>query len=160
MDTKQLLAFMRQHRVAVQASVSPAGGPQAAVVGCAVTDRFEIVFDTLDTTRKAKNLRQNRRLALVIGGTIAGDERTVQYEGVADEPSGAELERLTQVYYGVYPDGPSRLSWSGLMYVRVRPTWIRYSDYNVSPPEIVEFRPEQLRLEPSHGPRQERGQDG
>ena len=84
------------------------------------------------------------RLALVIGGWLAGDERTVQYEGIADEPSGAELERLKQVYYSAYPDGPSRLSWPGLIYVRVRPTWIRYSDYTVNPPEIVEFRPEQL----------------
>jgi hypothetical protein len=144
MDAKRLLQFLRQHRLAVQASVSATGGPQAAVVGCAITDQFEIVFDTLESTRKAENLRQNRRLALVIGGLIAGDERTVQYEGVADEPSGAELERLKTVYYGVYPEGPSRLTWPGLMYVRVRPMWIRYSDYNVNPPEIVEFRAEQL----------------
>jgi hypothetical protein len=144
MDAKGLLEFLRQHRLAVEASVSATGAPQAAVVGCAVTDRFEIVFDTLDSTRKVANVRQNRRVALVIGGLIAGDERTMQYEGVADEPSGADLERLKQVYYGVYPDGPSRVSWPGLIYVRVRPTWIRYSDYNVSPPEIVEFRAEQL----------------
>jgi hypothetical protein len=54
------------------------------------------------------------------------------------------LERLKAVYYTVYPGGPGRLSWRGLIYVRVRPTWIRYSDYNVNPPEIVEFRAEQL----------------
>jgi hypothetical protein len=30
------------------------------------------------------------------------------------------------------------------MYVRVRPTWVRYSDYNVDPPLIVEFTSEQL----------------
>ncbi len=89
-------------------------------------------------------MRQNPRLALVIGGLNAGDERTVQYEGVADEPSGAELERVKQMYYGVHPDGPSRLSWPGLTYVRVRPTWMRYSDYNLDPPQIVEFSAEQL----------------
>jgi len=144
MDASRLLEFLRQHRLAVQASVSAAGAPQAAIVGYAITDRFEIVFDTIDSTRKATNLRHNRRLALVIGGWLAGDERTVQYEGIADEPSGAELEPLKQVYYGAYPDGPSRLSWPGLIYVRVRPTWIRYSDYTVNPPELVEFSPEQL----------------
>ena len=144
MDASRLLEFLRQHRLAVQASVSAAGAPQAAIVGYAITDRFEIVFDTIDSTRKATNLRHNRRLALVIGGWLAGDERTVQYEGIADEPSGAELEPLKQVYYGAYPDGPGRLSWPGLIYVRVRPTWIRYSDYTVNPPELVEFRPEQL----------------
>ena len=142
-----LLAFLRTHRLAVQASAGPSGAPQAAVIGFAVTDRFEIVFDTLASTRKARNLRANARIALVVGGLAAGDERTVQYEGIADEPSGPELERLKTVYYTAFPDGPSRTAWAGLIYVRVRPTWIRYSDYNISPPHIVEFEPRQLGLE-------------
>ena len=134
-----LLAFMRRHRLAVEASVSSTAAPQAAVVGIAVTDRFEIVFDTIASTRKAKNLGRNPRIAFVIGGLHDGDERTVQYEGIADEPSGDELERLTRAYYQVYPDGPSRLAWPGLIYVRVQPTWIRYSNFSTNPPEIVEF---------------------
>ena len=140
MSPQTLLEFMRLHRLAVQASVSVEGVPQAAMVGFAVSDEFEIVFDTVETTRKARNLRQNPHLALVIGGWVPDDERTVQYEGEADEPSGAELDRLKQVYYAAYPDGPSRAGWPGLIYVRVRPTWVRYSDYNKDPPEIVEFR--------------------
>ena len=144
MSPQTLLDFMRLHRLAVQASVSAAGVPQAAMVGFAVTDQFEIVFDTLHTTRKARNLRQNPHVALVIGGWVPNDERTVQYEGEADEPTGAELDRLKQVYYAAYPDGPGRASWPGLIYVRVRPTWVRYSDYNKDPPEIVEFRAKDL----------------
>ena len=144
MDANALLRFLQGHRVAVQTSVSTSQHPQAAVVGIAVTDRFEIIFDTTDATRKATNLRANPRLAFVIGGMCEGDERTVQYEGVADEPAGAELERVKSAYYKVYPDGPSRLSWPGIMYVRVTPTWIRYSDYNVDPPLISEFDADQL----------------
>ena len=144
MTPAALLEFLRLHRLAVQTSVSAAGKPQAALIGFAVTHRFELVFDTIDSTRKARNLRLNPHLALVIGGGAPGDERTVQYEGVADEPSGGELDRLKQVYYAAYPDGPSRLSWPGLIYVRVRPTWIRYSDFNQDPPEIVEFSGERL----------------
>jgi general stress protein 26 len=144
MTPRALLDFLRAHRLAVQTSVSETVAPQAAVVGFAISDQFEIVFDTLASTRKAQNLRQNPKIALVIGGLLAGDERTVQYEGIADEPSGAELESLKQVYYTAYPDGPSRLSWPGLIYVRVRPTWIRYSDYNSDPPAIVEFGAGQL----------------
>jgi general stress protein 26 len=144
MNSQRLLEFMRLHRLAVQTSVSSAGTPQAAIVGFAVTDRFEIVFDTLQNTRKVQNLRGNSRAALVIGGWDTGDERTVQYEGPADEPAGAELERLKQAYYAVYPDGVSRSRWPGLIYVRVKPEWIRYSDYNRNPPEIVEFTREDL----------------
>jgi hypothetical protein len=104
-----------------------------------VTDQFEIVFDTLGSTRKSENLRKNPRIALVIGGWVARDERTAQYEGEADEPAGADLERVAEAYYSVYPDGRERVSWPGLTYFRVKPAWIRYSDYNQNPPEIVEF---------------------
>ena len=139
MTRDALLEFMRSEKYAVQASVSPGGNPQAAVVGIAVSDRFEIVFDTLSSSRKAPNLRANPPIAFVIGGTRDGDERTVQYEGVADEPSGDELDRLLARYYEKFPDGRERRSWPGLIYVRVKPIWIRYSDFGAQPPEIVEF---------------------
>lgn len=139
MTREALLDFMRSEKYAVQTSVSPGGLPQAAVVGIAVSDRFEIVFDTLESSRKAPNLRANPAIAFVIGGTREGDERTVQYEGRADEPDDAELERLLSLYYARFPDGRERRSWRGLIYVRVRPTWIRYSNFSLDPPEIVEF---------------------
>jgi hypothetical protein len=141
-----VLAFMRLQRLAVQAAVSEAGAPQAAVVGVAVSDRLEIIFDTLGTTRKAQNLRRDPRIAFVIGGWVTGDERTVQYEGVVDEPSGRELDRLKAIYYTVYPDGAARATWPGITYFRACPTWIRYSDFNQDPPEVIELRPEDLGL--------------
>ena len=144
MQPADLLHFLRQHRLAAEASVSGPSGAQAAVVGFAISDDFEIIFDTLDSTRKVANIRQNPKVALVVGGFTPGDERTAQYEGLADEPAGAELERLAEVYYDVYPDGRARRSWPGLIYIRVRPTWIRYSDYSVDPPGIFEFAADQL----------------
>jgi pyridoxine/pyridoxamine 5'-phosphate oxidase len=144
MNKSEILSFLRAHRLAVQATASLDGAPQAAVVGYAVTDNFEIVFDTLASTRKAQNIRRNPKLAFVIGGLKKADERTVQYEGIADEPVGEELEQPKQIYYAVFPDGPSRSSWLGLIYVRVKPTWLRYSDYNSDPPEIVELNAREL----------------
>ncbi len=135
----EILAFIRDHRYAVQASVSSTDVPEAAVVGFVVTDAFEIFFDSVDSTRKIANLRQNPNIALVIGGT-EGSERTVQYEGTADEPSGDELERLKALYFGRFPDGRDRLAWPGLTYVRVRPRWLRFTDFSQVPPEIVELR--------------------
>ena len=86
MTRDELLAFMRAQRYAVQASVSRTRASQAAVVGIAVSDDFEIVFDTLIDSRKATNLRANPLIAFVIGSTHDGAKRTVQYEGVADMP--------------------------------------------------------------------------
>src|SRR5262249_974106 len=140
---------MRSHSLVVQTSVSTANAPQAAVVGAVVTDAFEIVFDTLASTRKAANLRVNPRIAFVIGGLNpriacvmgglrSGDERRAQYEGIADQPAGQELDRLKELYFQRFPDGRDCQRWPGLVYVRARPMWIRYSDYNQNPPVIVE----------------------
>ena len=135
----ELLGFLRAHRYAVVASVSRETGAQAAVVGIAVLDTFEIVFDTLATSRKARNLEEDPRIALVIGGVTGDEQWTVQYEGVADRPAGAELTDIQQRYFQVFPDGRDRLAWPNLIHVRVRPRWIRYSDFGVDPPLIVEM---------------------
>ena len=74
-----------------------------------------------------------------------GDGRTVQYEGVADEPDGAELQGLKRLYFARFPDGRERQSWAGLIYVRVQPTWIRFSDFNRVPPEVTEFDASELK---------------
>ena len=75
---------MRQERYAVQASVSARGVPQAAIVGIVVSDKFEVFFDTLASSRKTNNLRQNSATALVIGPAVAGSERTVQLKNRFD----------------------------------------------------------------------------
>ncbi|WP_455351307.1 pyridoxamine 5'-phosphate oxidase family protein [Streptomyces sp. SYSU K217416] len=141
MKRNELIWFLRRHKLAIQASVTPDGAPQAAVVGFAVSDGLEIVFDTVETTRKYRNLRADPRIALVIGW---GDEVTAQIEGVADFPTGSELERIRACYFSAWPDGRDRLTWPGITHVRVRPTWVRLSDFTRDPPLIVELPAEHL----------------
>jgi|SRR5665213_2413324 len=52
----QLLSFMRAQPWAIEASVSPQGAPQAAVIYVAITDRWELLFDTVTQSRKHQNL--------------------------------------------------------------------------------------------------------
>jgi hypothetical protein len=144
MTRGELLDLMRRQKHAVQSSAS-SSGPQASLVGIVVSDDFEIFFDTLDTTRKAHNLRADQRIAFVIGDTGDAAMRTVQCSGVADEPAGAELARLTELYFARFPDGRSRGSWPGITYFRVRLNWLRISDFTVDPPEILEFTDVSLR---------------
>ncbi len=136
MTPAELLTFVRRSKLAVVSTTSAAGAPQAAVVGIAVTDALEIVFDTLETSRKAVNLRRDARIALVIGWD---EEQTVQCEGIADEPAGAELERIKAVYIASFPDGVARQAWPGLTYFRVRLSWARYSDFRTPDALIVEL---------------------
>lgn len=135
MTRDSLLSFARAHRWATVATVSPSGEPQAALVRFVVTDAFEVIFDTTDTTRKAANLRSNGRIAMVIGWD---DNQTIQLEGFADEPGGQELERLKQAYSSVYPDYcRTRQAVEGLIYFRVRSTWMRYSDFRQNPADVI-----------------------
>ena len=138
MNESELLSFLRSHRWAIEATAAAAQRPQAAIIGIVTAGQLELVFDTLASSRKAMNLRANPHVALVIGGWNDGDPRTVQYEGVADFPAGAELERLKLAYFAAFPNGPTRHLLPGITYVRVKPTWIRYSDFRAEPPVITE----------------------
>ncbi len=136
MNRSELYDFIRPHKYAVQASVAETGAPQAAVVGIVATPELEIFFDTFASSRKAKNLRRDARVALVIGWD---EEQTVQLEGVADEPSGADLARLKDVYFARFPDGRERERMPEIIYFRVRPRWARYSDFRTADAKIVEL---------------------
>jgi hypothetical protein len=135
---RDIFSFIDRHPLAVQASTAFSGAPQAAVIGIVATEELEIFFDTLGTSRKAANLRRDPRIALVIGWNLE-EARTVQYEGIVDEPSGAELARLKALYFSRFPDGRDRAKWPDIVYFRVRPTWIRHSDFTGPEPRIVEL---------------------
>jgi hypothetical protein len=132
----ELLSYLRAQPLAIEATVTPQGTPQAAVLGVAVTNRCELLFDTVTPSRKHQNLVKNPCVAFVIGWE---HERTVQYEGIAEIPTAAELPDVQACYFERFPDGANRRSWPGLVYWRVRPAWIRYSDFNVNPPIIQEW---------------------
>ena len=138
--TRELLyERMRGHRLGVLATVTDAvtGQPEAAVVGIAVTPDCEIVFDTVRSARKYRNLVERPRVALVIGWK---QETTIQYEGAARELAGPEDDVYREAYYAIFPEGRERAaSWEGLVHFVIKPSWVRYSNYN-EPVEISELR--------------------
>lgn len=132
----ELHAFMAAQRYGVVSSLGPDGTPQSALVGIAVTRACEIVFDTVKSSRKYPNLIARPACSLVLGWS---GEQTVQFEGFAAEPQGDELRRAQEAYFSVWPDGRDRVSWPGITWFLVRPSWIRFSDFDQSPPLIAEF---------------------
>ena len=130
--------FLATQALGVVSTLGPDGQPQAALVGIAVSDRLELVFDSVDSSRKIGNMRRDPRVAVVIGGTMQ-DERTVQVEGFADEPTGVERERISEAYFRRWPDGRDRLTWSGITHVRITPHWLRWSDWRGAPVVIAEW---------------------
>jgi len=136
MTEVDLYRFIARNKLGVLGYTGETSQSKSALVGLAVTKQLEIIFDTVKSSRKYKNLIAQPACSFVIGW--AG-EQTVQYEGEAEELSGATLERCQKVYFQAWPDGPSRLSWPGIVYFVVRPRWIRYSDFDQNPPLIREF---------------------
>ncbi|WP_405872385.1 MULTISPECIES: pyridoxamine 5'-phosphate oxidase family protein [unclassified Streptomyces] len=126
MDRNALIQFVRARRLAVLATTSADGHPQAAVIGVAATDAGDLVFDTTRGSRKFANLCRQPRVALVVGFDW-GDEQTVQLEGVAGEISPDDPD--VNVYCDQIPTGRERAVWPDIVYVRVRPDWGRHSDY-------------------------------
>ena len=135
-ELKNALKFAAAQKLAVLSTVSLSNEPQSALMGIAVTPDFEIVFDTVQASRKYGNLRAQPRVALVIGCV---SEITLQYEGIAERLTGAALEKYLPIYFEAFPDGPERQSWPGITYFLVRPKWIRYCNYSERPPLIREF---------------------
>jgi|SRR6516165_499032 pyridoxine/pyridoxamine 5'-phosphate oxidase len=135
MNVEETYRFMNEQRLGVLATTDGAGRPEAALMGFAVTPELEVIFDTVKSSRKYPNLKQNPRVAWVIGWT---NEVTVQYEGVAQELTGEELAKYKKPYFAAFPDGPTRESWPGITYFVVRPKWVRYCDYHPEARRIEE----------------------
>jgi general stress protein 26 len=132
-----LYDFLSSHKLAVISSVSSDNFPQSALIGFAVAHELRIIFDTVTDSRKYHNLISNPNASLVIGWN---SEKTAQFEGKAYIPQFDELEELKAVYYQAYPDGWQRAAtWPNLTYFCIKPTWIRYSDFNTDPPQIIEM---------------------
>jgi uncharacterized pyridoxamine 5'-phosphate oxidase family protein len=132
-----LYAFLVNCKLGVLGTVGPDGDPQSSLVGIAVTARLEIIFDTVRTSRKYANLTRRPVCSFAIGWT---GEQTIQYEGVAEELRGSELDRCQAIYFEAWPECRTHLSWPDIVYFVVRPRWVRYSDFAQCPPLIKEFR--------------------
>jgi uncharacterized protein YhbP (UPF0306 family) len=137
MNLQEVFRFVDSERLGVLTTATNSGQPQAALMGFAVTPQLEIIFDTVRSSRKYPILKENPRVAWVLGCTT---EITVQYEGEAEELEGEALAKCKPVYFQKFTDGPARENWAGITYFVVRPKWVRYCDYNPGSRRIEEQR--------------------
>ena len=132
LSPQRAFAFLSGQGLAVISTVSKRGDPEAALINYAVTNDLELIFETLQTSRKYANLVHNPRAALVIGGEDGGRGfyETCQYEGIVDRPDEFALEPYLETYFAARPEGREHRGWPDLVYLRIRPTWIRISNYS------------------------------
>jgi pyridoxine/pyridoxamine 5'-phosphate oxidase len=137
MTLEEVFDIARRKRFLVVSTVGESGAPEAALMGFALTEANEIVFDTLASSRKAVNLARNPSAAVVIGWD---NNMSLQIEGSARRPVGDDLASAKAAYFREWPDGRARETWPDIAYVVVKPKWIRYSNYAAGPPVVEEFR--------------------
>jgi pyridoxine/pyridoxamine 5'-phosphate oxidase len=136
MSKAELYEIVRYYTLGVVATRDEHGGPEAALVGIAVSETLELVFDTDKTSRKFHNLLHCPMVAAVIGWD---NETSIQYEGEARLLSGKEDDLFREIYFQAYPDGRQRAADPRIVHFKIEPRWIRYSNYN-APVLIEEFR--------------------
>jgi len=122
----ELLRLMRRHQYATLATASPTGQPEAVPLRYAVTDDLEVVMGTLSTSRKIRNLRRSRKVALLVWDY----EQSIQIEGLFDEPAGTDLERLRLHFGRDFPrEAAIRATRPSHLFFRIRPLWARIADF-------------------------------
>lgn len=113
--------------------------PASALIAFVETEDLEIIFETFVDTRKWRNLRENPRVALVIGWNTK-EHITIQYEGVATSIPPAETEKYIQLFLAKdTPCTEAFLRDPRACLFKIRPSWIRYSDYTKATPKIIEL---------------------
>jgi general stress protein 26 len=135
MDKKSFIYnFIANHKLAVISTQSADSKPQSAVIGFGQTKNLEIIFGTDSSSRKYNNILNNPAVSLVIGWD---DNKTVQLEGNAQELSENDLELIRQNYWNKSPDAESYHKNPGQRYFVVKPMWVRYTDLDKEPWEII-----------------------
>ena len=99
--------FLREHHNAVMATFRADGRPQMSPVGAGVDGEGRVIVSTPETTAKARNLRRDPRVSVVV--LSEGFYGTwVQVEGTAEIVERPEAVELLVDYYrrlaGEHPD--------------------------------------------------------
>lgn len=138
----KILSFLRQQKLAVIATSSPAQPtPESALIAFAEDDELSLYFQTGRHTRKAANLKANPYVSLVIGLSL-DDLTTVQYEGIAEQIIGQDEHEACKQRF-IRKDSPTTEEYFNhptAILFKVRPTWIGCSDYSGNCPEVIELK--------------------
>lgn len=134
---KFLHSFIKDHKLAVIATVTGDSLPEAAVIGIAVTENLELICSSFSTSRKYRNLSKNPRVALVIGWEKG---RTVQYEGVAQELPEDEAEGYLESTLDKTPSVGKYVQREFRAVYKITPKWIRFTNLSVDPWDKFELK--------------------
>ncbi len=138
MEKQKILNFLKRNGLCVISTSTKGGKPESAVMAFTIKDDFICLFNTEPETRKYKNLEQNKQVSVVVGGFK--EDPSVQIDGVAEILEGEEAAAAKKYILAVHPEWASYFNSPTGKFIKVKPSWLRYSDFSKEPIETVEFK--------------------
>ena len=130
----KILEFAQKHNLCV-VSTSTSSQPESALADFVITNSLEIIFNTSAASQKYRNIKANPKVSVIIG--FGDDLMTLQYQGLAEElEAGDEGKVLSE-----HKDNVGffrRWKIGNMRYFKIRPTWLRLSDFSQYPPVETE----------------------
>lgn len=135
----KVLEFLKsqQPRICVLATTCDKGAPHCAAMLYTVSDDLSLILSAHKSTRKCGNLKNNFKVALTFGFNFG--ILNIQYEGMAELiEEGEEYKKCEEIYFKDHPEA-ERYKGLDMVFIKIKPQWIRLSDYSVEPPVIEEM---------------------
>ncbi|TSC69973.1 MAG: hypothetical protein CEO12_635 [Parcubacteria group bacterium Gr01-1014_46] len=138
----EALEFMMSQKGGVVSTLS-GDQPESAFVFYDADENFSIYFPTVITSRKHQNIKINNKVSFTISSVKP--PRTIQMNGIAEEVTDKDVtENALGNYIDIATDemrnkAPiTKLNWKdGVVLYRVKPTWLKWSDYSDAKEESV-----------------------
>lgn len=129
------LRLMEKNDYCVLSTVSSSGQPQSALVGFSNDSNFVLTIGTGNDTRKWRNIISNPKVSIV----VTEGKVTVQYEGTAAPLEGEELKQRKAAHFAKLPGAKKYESDPSQAYLKIVPTWVRYTDTSQDPQLVGEM---------------------
>jgi len=137
---KIILDFIKTSRVSVLATVLGNGSPHAAAMHYSHSvNPLEIYFSVDKTSLKCQSLlKKKKNKASVVIGFSEQDWLTLQIDGLISIVSDREkLKSVKLIHYKKNPSSKEFENNPNTIFLRFKPKWIRYTDFNFEPPRII-----------------------
>ncbi len=132
LSLSDFVEFARAAPLAVLATASSAGKPEAALLGIATSDAGELIVDIPGSARKLANIERNNQVAMVIG---CRDDMSIQVEGHIRIVTGDERHAYERIYLAQFPG--SRVTEPAFVVAVVTPEWVRRYDATSTPARMA-----------------------
>lgn len=130
MNLEDVKTFLTLSTTCVISTIGDSGQPEAATVGFSVDDELKVLIATNEKTRKAANLAENNKVALVVG---FDGPKTVQLEGEVEKLDQTEYQDRINFHFEKVPSAKKFAGETGQNYYLITPIWLRFTDYTQDP---------------------------